>query len=52
MCAQSRWKHVAPIFELAGHENDIKDASDDSLLTGDDYSSICRINNVSLPRCV
>ena len=50
--AQSGLKHVASVFELVGHENDVKDASDDSLLTGLDHSSICRISNVSFPGCV
>ena len=39
--ARPRWKHVASISKLAGHENDVKDASDDSLLTGLDHSSFC-----------
>ena len=49
LCARSGWKHVTFVFALAGHEIDVKDAFDDSLLTGVDHSSICRINNVSFP---
>ena len=50
--ARSGWQHVASISQLAGRENDVKDASDDSLLTGLDHLSICRISNVSFPGCV
>ena len=52
MLARSGWQHIAYVSELVGHENDVKDDSDDSLLTGIDHSSVCRINNVSFPRCV
>ena len=38
--AWSGWKHVASVSELAGHENDVKDASDDSLLIGIDHLSV------------
>ena len=51
VCAQSGWQHVASISELAGRENDVKDAYDDSLLTGLNHSSVYRISNVSFPRC-
>ena len=41
MRARSGWQHVASVSELASHENDVKDAFDDSLLiTGLDHSSI------------
>ena len=50
--ARSGWQHVDFVFELAGCENDVKDASDDSLLTRLDHSSVCRISNVSFPGCV
>ena len=52
VCAWSRWKHVASISERVGHENDVKDASDDSLLTGINHSSVYRISNVSFLGCV
>ena len=50
--AHSVWQHVTSVSELASHENDVKDASDDSLLTGLDHLSVCRISNVSFPGCV
>ena len=39
--AWSRWQHVASVSELAGRENDVKDASDDSFLTGLNHSYVC-----------
>ena len=48
----SGWQHIASVSELAGHENDVKDASDDSLLIGLDHSYVCRMINVSFPGCV
>ena len=45
----SIWQHIASVSELAGRENDIKDASDDSLLTGLDHSSVYRIKKMSFP---
>ena len=49
MHVRSRWQHVASIFELVGRENNIKDASDDSLLTGLDHLSVFQIKNMSFP---
>ena len=39
--ARSGWQHVTSVSELAGRENEVKDAYDDSLLTGIDHSSVC-----------
>ena len=50
--ARSGWQHVTFVSELAGCENNVKDAFDDSLPTGLDHSSVYRISNVYLPRCV